>query len=192
MMVIRRCIAASVSVLLAFFGLATVSYASEPAQFTGSAVCAGCHSSQTKLWSTSHHALAMQKATEATVLGDFANAKFEHFGVTTTFSRSGDKFIVRTDGPDGTLRDYQIAYTFGVYPLQQYLIEFPDGRIQALSIAWDARPQTEGGQRWFHLYPNEPIPHDDLLHWTGPYQNWNFGCAECHSTDVRQKLRRHQ
>src|SRR5580765_3140887 len=52
--------------------------------------------------------------------------------------------------------------TFGVYPLQQYLIEFPDGRIQALSIAWDARPKAEGGQRWFHLYPNEPVPHNDM------------------------------
>ena len=93
---------------------------------------------------------------------------------------------MRTDGPDGALHDYEIAYTFGVYPLQQYLIEFPDGRIQALSIAWDTRPKAEGGQRWFHLYPNEPMPHDDLLHWTGPYQNWNFSCAECHSTDVHK------
>ena len=73
-----------------------------------------------------------------------------------------------------------------VYPLQQYLIELPDGRIQALSIAWDARPKAEGGQRWFHLYPNDPMPHDDLLHWTGPSQNWNFSCSECHSTDVKK------
>jgi hypothetical protein len=94
--------------------------------------------------------------------------------------------MVRTDGPDGALHDYEIAYTFGVYPLQQYLIEFPDGRIQALSVAWDARTKAEGGQRWFHLYPNEAIAHDDALHWTGLYQNWNFSCAECHSTDVHK------
>ena len=71
-----------------------------------------------------------------------------------------------------------MKYTFGVYPLQQYLIEFPDGRIQALSIAWDSRPQEQGGQRWFHLYPNEEIRHDDILHWTGLNENWNFMCAE--------------
>jgi predicted CXXCH cytochrome family protein len=160
--------------------------AAESASFTGAGACAECHVPETGLWRKSHHALAMQNATEASVLGDFANTRFEHFGVTTTFSRSGEKFIVRTDGPDGALHDYEIAYTFGAYPLQQYLIEFPDGRIQALSVAWDARPKAEGGQRWFHLYPDEALPHDDLLHWTGPYQNWNFSCAECHSTDVRK------
>ena len=160
--------------------------AAEPDKFVGMNACGECHAAQTALWRRSHHALAMQKATDATVLGDFADARFEHFGVKTSFSRSGDKFIVRTDGADGALHDYEVAYTFGVYPLQQYLIEFPDGRIQALSVAWDARPKVEGGQRWFHLYPNEAIPHDDLLHWTGPYQNWNFSCAECHSTDVHK------
>jgi predicted CXXCH cytochrome family protein len=160
--------------------------APEPAAFLGASACVECHGAEAALWRTSHHALAMQKATPATVLGDFADTRFEHFGITTTFSRSGDKFMVRTDGPDGALHDYEIAYTFGVYPLQQYLIEFPDGRLQALSIAWDSRPKAEDGQRWFHLYPDEPMPHDDLLHWTGPYQNWNFTCAECHSTDVHK------
>jgi len=51
--------------------------------------------------------------------------------------------MVRTDGPDGKLHDYEIKYTFGVVPLQQYLIEFPDGRLQALGIAWDSRPAEE-------------------------------------------------
>ena len=79
-----------------------------------------------------------------------------------------------------------MKYTFGIDPLQQYLVEFPDGRIQALSIAWDSRPKEQGGQRWFHLYPNEEIKHDDVLHWTKLNQNWNFMCAECHSTGVRK------
>ena len=161
-------------------------HAADKASFVGASTCAECHAAETGLWRNSHHALAMQKATPATVLGDFSDATFEHFGVTTTFSRSADTFMARTDGPDGALHDYQIAYTFGVYPLQQYLIEFPDGRIQALSIAWDARPRSESGQHWFHLYPNEAIPHDDQLHWAGPYQNWNFSCAECPSTDVHK------
>ncbi len=77
-------------------------------------------------------------------------------------------------------------YTFGVTPLQQYLIEFPGGRMQALSIAWDTRPKEEGGQRWFHLYPNERITYKDELHWTGPQQNWNFMCADCHSTNLKK------
>src|SRR5271157_1540520 len=160
--------------------------ADQPATFVGAQACADCHTVQFDAWKGSHHALAMQKATEATVLGDFADAKLEHFGATTTFFRNGDKFMVRTDGPDGTLHDYPIAYTFGVYPLQQYLIAFPGGRLQALGIAWDSRPKEQGGQHWFHLYPGQDIKHDDILHWTKLNQNWNFMCAECHSTGVRK------
>ena len=128
----------------------------------------------------------MQPANADTVLGDFNKTEFTHFGVTSVFYRQGDRFLVSTDGIGGSLQDFEIIYTFGVYPLQQYLIEFPGGRMQALSIVWDARPQSEGGQRWFHLYPEEKIPHDDLLHWTQPSQNWNNMCAECHSTRLQK------
>ena len=154
------------------------------ATFVGREKCAPCHAEEDRRWKGSHHDLAMQEATEATVLGDFRNATFTHFGVTSTFFRKDGGFRVRTDGPDGRLHEYPIAYTFGVYPLQQYLIAFPGGRYQALNVCWDARPKSEGGQRWFHLYPKEEVAHDDPLHWTGPYQNWNFMCAECHSTNV--------
>ena len=115
--------------------------ADEPATFVGAQACAACHTMQYEAWKRSHHALAMQKAAEATVLGDFAHAKLERSGVTTSFFRDGDNFMVRTDGPDGELHDYPIAYTFGVYPLQQYLIAFPGGRYQALGVAWDSRPK---------------------------------------------------
>ncbi len=130
----------------------------------------------------------MQEAAEGAVLGDFNNASITHYGVTSTFSRRGDRYFVQTDGPDGKLQDYEIAYTFGVYPLQQYLIAFPGGRYQALGLAWDSRPAAEGGQRWIHLYPNEAIPAGDALHWTGPNQNWNFMCADCHSTNLRKNF----
>ena len=128
----------------------------------------------------------MQEANEQTVLGDFNNAKFKHDAVESTFFKRDGKFMVRTDGPDGKLTDYPITYTFGVKPLQQYLIAFPGGRYQALSIAWDSRPKAEGGQRWFHLYPKEKMDHTDQLHWTGRYQNWNMECAECHSTNLKK------
>src|SRR5262249_45783033 len=117
---------------------------------------------------------------------DFADATFDHYGVRSRFFRRAGKFLVETDGPDGTLATFELKYTFGVDPLQQYLIEFPDGRLQALSIAWDSRPKAGGGQRWFDLYANEQIRHDDVLHWTKLNQNWNFMCAECHSTGVRK------
>jgi tetratricopeptide (TPR) repeat protein len=128
----------------------------------------------------------MQHARDGAVLGDFRDARFTEGRITSTFSRRGEKYVVRTDAADGTLRDFEITYTFGVKPLQQYLVEMAGGRIQPLSIAWDSRPKASGGQRWFHLYPGEGIEHGDELHWTGRMQNWNFMCADCHSTDVRR------
>jgi predicted CXXCH cytochrome family protein len=154
--------------------------------FVGTEVCAGCHEAEAKLWRTSQHALAMDHATDKSVLGDFSGATFDYFGVHSRFFRKDGKFLVETDGPDGKLGIFEIKYTFGVDPLQQYLVELPGGRLQALSLAWDARPKANGGQHWFHLYPNEEIRHDDVLHWTKLNQNWNFMCAECHSTGVRK------
>lgn len=154
--------------------------------FVGSHACIACHQLQGQQWKGSHHDLAIQEATEESVLGDFSNVSFTYHGIVTRFYRDGDKFMVNTDGPDGGMYDYEISYTFGVSPLQQYLIEFPDGRVQALSIAWDARSKSDGGQRWYHLYPDDHVQAGDDLHWTGDNQNWNFMCASCHSTQVRK------
>jgi tetratricopeptide (TPR) repeat protein len=156
------------------------------ATFVGSEICAGCHQSEAKLWQGSQHQLAMAHATGKSVLGDFSGATFDYFGVKSRFFQQDGKYLVETDGADGKLAVFEIKYTFGVDPLQQYLVEFPDGRLQSLSIAWDSRPKDKGGQRWFHLYPNEEIRHDDVLHWTKLNQNWNFMCSECHSTGVRK------
>jgi len=158
-----------------------------PPRFIGRQACGGCHEAATANWRGSHHDRAMELPTEATVLGDFNGTTFTHFGVTSTFTKKDGKFFARTDGPDGRLHDYEIAYTFGIDPLQQYLIRFPDGRLQALNVCWDTRPKEQGGQRWFHLYPKEAVPFDDVLHWTGIYQNWNFMCSECHSTDTKKR-----
>ena len=154
--------------------------------FVGRQACIPCHETENRLWQGSHHDLAMQEANSRTVLGDFDNATFTYDGITTAFFRRDGEFFVRTDGPEGELHEYPVAYTFGAVPLQQYLIEFPEGRYQVLSNCWDTRAATEGGQRWFHLYPDEEIDFQDPLHWTGIHQNWNYMCAECHSTDLKK------
>ena len=94
--------------------------------------------------------------------------------------------MVSTDNAAGDLEDFTVKYTFGVTPLQQYLVELPDGHVQALQIAWDTRSADDGGQRWYHLYPDEAITSEDPLHWTGREMNWNYMCAECHSTDLQK------
>jgi len=156
-----------------------------PATYVGREACASCHAVEAERWAGSHHDLAMQEASEETVLGDFDDAVFVHGDVTSTFFRQGGSYRVRTDGPDGTLRDYPVSYTFGATPLQQYLIPVGDGRYQVLGIAWDARPQRDGGQRWFHLYPDD-VDASSPLHWTRPAQGWNARCAFCHSTGLER------
>lgn len=156
------------------------------ATYVGTETCASCHAGVTARWRGSHHDLAMRAPNDSTVAGDFANARYRYAGVTTTFSRRDGQFVVNTDGPDGVLRDYPVRYTLGTAPLQQYLIALGGGRLQALGVAWDTRPRADGGQRWFHLYPNQRIAHGDELHWTGIRQNWNYMCAECHSTGVEK------
>jgi len=167
-------------------GASNVPASQEPV-YVGRAACVPCHQREVERFIGSHHDRAMQVADATTVLGDFKNTRFTYTdGVTSTFFKKGGAYFVRTDGPDGRLHDYRIAYTFGIYPLQQYLIEFPNGRLQALNVCWDTRPKQQGGQRWFHLYANETVDFRDVLHWTGPYQNWNYMCSECHSTNVRK------
>ncbi len=150
--------------------------------FVGSEQCAGCHTTQYDDWTRSHHAHAMSVATADTVLGNFDNQTFVYADKVTRFYKKGDAFWVNTEGPYGKAVDYKISYTFGFDPLQQYVIAFPEGRYQVLSIAWDSRSQADGGQRWFHLYPSDNVDYKNPLHWTGPYQNWNSMCASCHVT----------
>ena len=149
--------------------------------YVADATCAECHQAEQRAWSRSHHDLAMQPATAETVRGDFGDAAFSHFGVTSRFFTRDGRFFVNTEGRDGQPADFELTHTFGVEPLQQYLAPFPGGRLQSLPIAWDTVRNE-----WFHLYPDERIPPDDPLHWTGRYQTWNTMCAECHSTHVRK------
>jgi len=152
--------------------------------YVGAEVCAGCHKGVYQTWQESHHAASMQPASAQAMLGNFRDTVFSHKGQVSHFYTADEQFKVRTEGPDGHPQEYEVAYTFGIKPLQQYLIPFPNGRFQALSIAWDTRSKQEGGQRWFHLYPEDTIDHTDELHWTGPNQNWNYMCADCHSTNL--------
>ena len=156
------------------------------AEYRGRESCRECHEKEYNLFQGSDHDMAMDLATEQTVLGDFSDVALTHFGVTSRFYQSDGKFMVTTEGPDGSMEDYQVSYVFGVRPLQQYLIEFPGGRLQCLPLCWDTRPAGEGGQRWFHIYQDERIPPGDVLHWTRVTQNWNYMCAECHSTNLRK------
>jgi Flp pilus assembly protein TadD len=149
--------------------------------FVGRESCIDCHRQAYETWLGSDHDHAMAPADEQTVLGDFDDTVFEYGGVTSRFYREDGRYLVYTEGPGGEMGEFEITHTFGVEPLQQYLVPFPGGRMQALSIAWDTEQH-----RWFRMYPGQEIPPDDWLHWTRNGQNWNGMCAECHSTNLRK------
>ena len=151
------------------------------ASFVGSVHCRDCHQPEFESWEGSHHDLAMDVANENTVLGNFDNTGFTSHGVTSRFFRKDGKFFVNTAGVGGEMADFEITHTFGWFPLQQYLIPFPGGRLQTLPIAWDSREN-----KWFRVPPNEEVDPDDWLYWTNAAQNWNGMCAQCHSTNLEK------
>ncbi|MFN8257054.1 MAG: tetratricopeptide repeat protein [Bacteroidales bacterium] len=154
-------------------------------QFVGRQTCIECHKKENDLWLGSHHDMAMDSATDKTVLGDFNNFEFRHNGLTHRMFRKNGKFYVNTSGVDGKFQDFQVTYTFGYTPLQQYLVPFENGKLQCLPIAWDTEKK-----KWFHLgdtvYQNQNIKPDNWLYWTNQAQNWNGMCADCHSTNLKK------
>ncbi len=170
------CLLASLWSLLVF----SLQAQAEPA-FVGSGDCRTCHQEAYNLWRESDHYRAMAVAEPGNVLGDFADVRVAFHGITSRFYQTDGKYFVETLGAAGQAQ-FEISYTFGHYPLQQYLVAMADGRLQVLNTAWDSRPLDEGGQRWFHLQPDESA--DSPFFWTRHLQNWNSRCADCHSTNL--------
>ncbi len=157
-----------------------------PSNYVGESTCESCHPAEAADWRRSHHAQSMMSPTRQNIRGVFDGRSFSADGKTATFLSHDGRFIIRVKEAGQSARDYAVAYTFGVYPLQQYLLATEPGRLQAFDVAWDARPAAEGGQRWFALQPGKDLKPADSLHWTGRDYNWNFVCAPCHSTALRK------
>ena len=149
--------------------------------YVGDDKCKSCHEGEYALWKGSHHDLAMQVANDSTVLGDFNDVNTTIDGVTYFFSKKDNDFYVDIKEIDGSENQYKIDYTFGVTPLQQYMVDFNKGKKQVLRATWDVIDK-----KWYHQYPGDRIASHDWLHWTRGAQNWNTMCAECHSTNLKK------
>ncbi len=167
--------------------------------YVGSSTCRSCHEDQFVMWQGSHHDESMQIATPDTVKGNFNNTTYKSENFQGTFTQSEGRFFVETltnnttinsTFTDNTVTDntstsnnvtkkYSIEYTFGTEPLQQYLVKFPDGKLQALPIAWDTI-----NNQWFDLQEGQGVQVDEWIHWTKGGLNWNSMCADCHSTNL--------
>lgn len=164
-------------------------------RFVGRSTCVDCHQKEAEAFRGSDHDLAMDHATDASVLGDFNDATFEHDGLVNRMYRDGERFMVYTEGEDGEMQDFEVKYVFGFSPLQQYMVEFDRpvdmpptevARVQVLRITWDTLKE-----KWFYLRPPdvaEKLEPDDPLHWTGVAQRWQTMCADCHSTNLKRNF----
>ena len=173
------------TLIFALFFIGANSASEAQIKFVTSDECRSCHGAEYSAWEKSHHGWALRDATPENILGDFNNASIQAGGITTRFSRRGDKHYVETEDGRGASTEYEIKYTIGVEPLQQYLVETRNGRLQALDLAWDTAKR-----RWYHLYPDDITDVGNGLHWTGPYKNWQARCATCHQTDFKKNYDR--
>lgn len=149
--------------------------------YVGDKSCLKCHTAEHHQWKQSDHYMSMLPPNDSTVKGDFNNVTFTADGVTSKFFKKGSKFFINTEGSDGKNHDLEVKYIFGYKPLQQYLIQFPGGRMQVPRLSWDVNKK-----KWFNQYAGQKIPSHDWLHWTGNSQNWNTMCATCHSTNLHK------
>lgn len=149
--------------------------AADPADYLGSEACRTCHADTFDAWQGSHHDLALQTASAESVLGQFPARLGE-----VAFERGAEGFRIR---PEPEAADLPVLYTFGVTPLQQYVVPAGNGALQTFPVAWDSRSEAAGGQRWYALHDGDPGA-GDPMHWTGRANRWNSQCADCHSTGV--------
>ncbi|WP_258872176.1 multiheme c-type cytochrome [Thalassotalea euphylliae] len=149
--------------------------------------CVSCHQEQVSNWQKSDHAKAMAIANVDTVLANFNNVETTHYSQKAKFYRKNGKFLIDLTEA-GETSSYEVMYTFGHYPLQQFLVPTQNGKYQVFPFAWDSRPSSEGGQRWYPNYANEDVKPNDRLHWNQPLQNWNGMCADCHSDGLQRNF----
>ena len=155
------------------------------AKYVGREACIECHEAEYNDWKGSDHDLAMDYANDSTVLGDFNNATLQAAGHTHKFYKKKGRYYVFTEGPGGKMTEFEVKYVFGHYPLQDYLVEFPGGRLQTLALTWNSKDGN-----WYYMpdsvYKGMKVDHTNWLHWTHQAQNWNSMCADCHSTHVQK------
>ncbi len=159
-------------------------------EYVGKETCIECHKAEYNDWKGSDHDLAMDYATDSSVLGDFNNAVLIRNNQTHKAYKKDNKFFVLTDGEDDKMHEYEVKYVFGHYPLQQYLVEFPGGRLQTLALTWNSK-----NTNWYYMadsvYQGMSVTHNNWLHWTNQSQNWNSMCADCHSTNLQKNYNPH-
>ncbi len=167
--------------ILFFLLVCTSPALSAPDEYLGSGTCQQCHAKEYREWKQSHHQHAMQEASLENILGDFSQSQRVIAGKAIKFHVNQGTYAISIDD-----QRYTLLFTFGFFPLQQYLVKMKGGALHALPLAWDSRPKEQGGQRWFMLPSGNTARASDPLHWTQITSNANTMCIECHTTGYKK------
>ena len=149
-------------------------------EYVGAESCKECHAEEHSDWKKSDHFYSMQKATKEFVKADF-NTTYSADLIQYKFTQNDTAFFVEIKDQDEPIQTFEVAYTFGWEPLQQYLLKAKNGKFQTLRATWD----TEKNQ-WFHQTAGTIVEPHDWLSWAKGGQNWNTMCSSCHSTHLKK------
>jgi len=149
-----------------------------------SLACATCHQAIFDEWVGSQHANANRLVTDAHERAAFdPSTTMTNGSFITTMQRTGrDAFefvSVFSNQPPETFRAEAVI---GIIPLRQYLVSYPDGRLQVMDMSYDPR-----SNEWFNAFGDENRQPHEWGHWKGRSMTWNVQCAFCHMSGFEKK-----
>ncbi len=154
----------------------------QPSGYAGSASCRVCHAYAYDKWAASHHAEAERLLQTNRDQSAFSPARsLAHGTQKSYFSWNNGQPQVVCLGLSGKMETNPVVRVIGEYPLRQFLVAQPGGRLQVLEASYDPTNNA-----WFNVYGNEDRQPGEWGHWTGRGMNWNFMCASCHNTRVQK------
>lgn len=148
-------------------------------EYATSKTCVMCHPGHFESWHRTFHRTMTQAAGPAAVVGDFGNATFTYAGITSRFTREGDRFFIETLGPAGAMERDEVVMTIGSRRVQQY-VAWKDGRHLRLPLAWNIEER-----RWIHL--NGGFLDPDGLDFNAHRVEWDNNCIFCHNVKARPR-----
>jgi hypothetical protein len=171
--------------------------------FVTSSACRACHPDAYAAWQHSYHRSMTQRATPATVLGDFDGVVLEDRGRTVRLERRNDEFWVEMPDPLWDLDpspdrspepppiEVRVVMTTGSHHLQNYWIRRPksgevhaetydNGALVQLPWVWIVdEVRWVPGQDSFLTPPSEARE---------PPLVWNASCHVCHSVATQPRF----
>jgi tetratricopeptide (TPR) repeat protein len=150
--------------------------------YSGSARCRDCHEAFYRVWSRSHHGLAMQPF--STTLAREQLTPPQQDVVVAGHRYRADLSAGRVhDKRDGGEVDHPIAHVMGGKNVYFFLTPHVRGRLQVLPVAYDLRRQ-----QWYDVAASGLRHFTDVaeqaVHWTDPELTFNTSCHGCHVSQL--------